>query len=57
VAQINENEVAGSDGGGNGVEVAFDGVGADGATCYGGVDDGDLEGVVEPFAPACVSVS
>lgn len=56
MAEINENEIAGSDGGGNGVELAFDGVGAGGATCYGGVDDGDFEGVVEPFSSAYVRV-
>lgn len=56
MAELDEDEVAGSEGGGDGVELAFDRIGAGGTAGYGGVDDGDLERVVEPFAPAWASV-
>lgn len=52
MAEFDEDKVAGCDGGGDGDEVAFDGVGASGAAGYGGVDDRDFEGVVESLAPA-----
>ena len=56
MAEFDDDEVAGFDHVGDVVEAAFAGVATGGAAGEGFVEDGDLEGVLEVFAPAYVTI-